>query len=83
VFAWNAGPDLDVVGYIIQIDKNNLFNSAEKMQFEVAGTSYIPGAPLADRKWFWRVRAVDVVGNIGPWSPIWRVIIDTGAATES
>jgi hypothetical protein len=78
-FMWNAVPDADVVAYIIQIDKNNLFASPEKIQQQVAGTSYTPGALLADRKWFWRVRAVDAVGNIGPWSPIWRIIIDTSA----
>jgi hypothetical protein len=79
-FTWNAVPDADVIAYLIQIDKNNLFNSAEKLQQQVTGTAYTPGAPLADRKWFWRVQAVDAVGNTGPWSAIWTVMVDTTAA---
>lgn len=36
--------------------------------------------PLAPNKWYWRVRAYDYVGNIGPWSPAWNfvVVLTTG-----
>ena len=81
-FTWNAVADADVVGYIIQIDKTYFFVSAERIMQQVAGTSYTPGAPLVDRRWFWRVAAVDAVGNIGPWSQFWSVIVDTAAPTS-
>jgi hypothetical protein len=70
-----------VVGYIIQIDKSNLFGSS-KIQQQVIGTSYTPDDPLANRKWFWRVQAVDAAGNLGPWSPIWNVIVNTALPTS-
>ncbi|MBN1565839.1 MAG: DUF333 domain-containing protein [Anaerolineae bacterium] len=80
-FTWNEVGDADVVGYIIQIDRNYLFTSTEKIQQQVAGTTYTPGDPLVDRRWFWRVAAVDAVGNQSPWSPFWSVIVATTTPT--
>jgi cytolysin (calcineurin-like family phosphatase) len=79
-FTWNPVADADVASYIIQIDKNYYFVSVEKIQQLVPGTSYTPGTPFADRRWFWRVAAVDAVGNVSAWSPFWNVVVDTSAA---
>ena len=81
-FEWNAVADADVVGYILQIDKNYFFASPERIQHEVAGTSYTPGE-LVDRRWFWRVAAVDAVGNQSAWSAFWSVIVNTTASPSA
>lgn len=44
-------------------------------------TDYIPTAALADGTWYWRVRTVDAVGNIGGWSSTWSFTIDTVTPT--
>jgi hypothetical protein len=81
-FTWNVVPDADVVGYIIQIDVWYYFASPNKIQAQVVGTSFTPAAPLADRRWFWRVAAVDAAGNVSFWSPFWNVVVDTGATSS-
>jgi hypothetical protein len=81
-FTWNAVPDADVVGYIIQIDVWYYFVSPNKIEEQVVGTSFTPAAPLADRRWFWRVAAVDAAGNQSFWSPFWNVTVDTSAPTS-
>ena len=35
----------------------------------VIGTSHSPTKPLPDNTYYWRVRAVDVDGNVGVWNP--------------
>ena len=33
------------------------------------GTSHAPTSPLPDNTYYWRVRAIDVDGNVGVWNP--------------
>ncbi|MBN1564224.1 MAG: hypothetical protein JXA10_10320, partial [Anaerolineae bacterium] len=82
LFTWDEVGDADVVGYIIQIDKNYFFASPEKIEQQVVDPAYTPGTALVDRRWFWRVAAVDAAGNVGPWSAFWSVIVDTSAPTS-
>ena len=35
----------------------------------VIGTSHSPTSPLPDNTYYWRVRAIDVDGNVGVWNP--------------
>jgi hypothetical protein len=34
----------------------------------------------ANGTWYWQARAVDVAGNVGPWSTVWTLNIDTSAS---
>lgn len=44
-------------------------------------TDYTLTTTLADRKWNWRVRTIDAVGNTGSWSSTWSFTIDTVTPT--
>jgi hypothetical protein len=74
-FIWNAatdnpsGVDHYVLGY-------TAFGAPTSVN--VTDTTYTSGA-LADSTYWWRVRAVDMAGNEGPWSNRWYVTIDTEA----
>jgi subtilisin family serine protease/Leucine-rich repeat (LRR) protein len=72
-FRWNAVSD--ATSYVIQIDRRSDFTSVDKLQASVVGVEYTP-TPLADRKWYWRVRAVDAAGNQSGWTTAWNVRVD-------
>ncbi|MFW5489830.1 MAG: glutamine amidotransferase-related protein [Desulfovibrio sp.] len=71
--------------YQVQLDVADTFSTKALRQYtvlEVAGSKVsallVPSAkPLADKsRWWWRVRAVDKRGNIGPWA-VSRFFVDT------
>lgn len=37
---------------------------------------------VADSEFWWRVRAVDAAGNLGPWSDLWHVTVDNTSPTD-
>jgi hypothetical protein len=71
---WDAIPG--AAAYRIQIDTKRDFSSRHLIDMTVSGTSYTP-VSLADGNWFWRVRAIDPVGNQSKWSDRRRITVDT------
>ncbi len=76
---WNPAldPESDALTYTLQIDDDEHFGSPVIQQGGLGGTSFIPGAALADSIYFWHVRACDGVVGCGPYSPASRFQIDT------
>ncbi len=66
-FDWEDLPDADLAGYVIQIDNNKDFSSPLVSE-TVTGSTYTATTPLSNRKYYWRVRGLDDVGNKGEWS---------------
>lgn len=53
--------------YEIQIDNASGFGSPDYSYTGIGGATYTAG-PLAAGKWYWRVRAVNTLGQAGAWS---------------
>jgi KaiC/GvpD/RAD55 family RecA-like ATPase len=66
--AFDSGSGVD--HYILQLDTSALFSTANLRTISVTGTSYqIPSdRPLSNGTWFWRISAVDSIGNVGGYS---------------
>ncbi len=72
----------DVTGaayYELQVDNSSTFGSPE-VAAAPAGSAYAVTTPLADGRYYWRVRAVDLAGNKGSWTSAWTVWIDIDPA---
>jgi hypothetical protein len=68
----------DALNYTLQIDSSIAFSSADLMVYDqIISTSYTPGLTMKDGMWYWRVRALDSTGNIGPFSDSSCFTIDT------
>ncbi|MEP0762123.1 MAG: M6 family metalloprotease domain-containing protein, partial [Chloroflexota bacterium] len=65
--AFDWGDVLDAVRYDLQVDNSSTFGSPEVVA-SPAGSAYTVTTPLADGRYYWRVRAVDLAGNSGSWS---------------
>jgi hypothetical protein len=78
-FTWNPSTDpgptpSGVSYYALEISTSSTFNGYQYTT--TSGTS--KQAPiLADGTWYWRVEAVDNVGNVGPWSATRSITVDT------
>lgn len=66
-FDWEDSAEVDLAHYVIQIDNNRDFSSP-LITLEVEASTYTTALELSNRGYFWRVRAVDEVGNRSPWS---------------
>jgi hypothetical protein len=71
--------DTDIDFYEVQFSLYSTFSTI----YGWANTSnnwFTVPVPLSPGKYYWRVRAYDYVGNIGPWSPAWNfvVVLTTG-----
>ncbi|MBI4707838.1 MAG: discoidin domain-containing protein [Candidatus Omnitrophica bacterium] len=73
--------------YIIQLDTNENFSSQNLIQYkDIPETDFYTTQKLVeadnplldDVRYYWRVRAVDSVGNIGPWAKS-RFFVDTSS----
>ncbi len=78
--AWNFTNDTTY--YQLQIAtsdsfSNLIFNST------VDNALYNLTTPLANGTYYWRVRAQDIVGNLGSWSSIWSFIIGTTSSEST
>jgi PGF-pre-PGF domain-containing protein len=63
----------------------SISDSAE-FPHENYGSGWIPenrweSPPIPDGVWYWRVRARDNAGNVGPWSEVRRMVVDTSVPT--
>lgn len=72
-FTWIEVPG--AATYIFELDRNDDFSSPEVYADNLTNPSYtVKGVSiLLGRVYFWRVRAVDEVGNMGPWSDVWSM----------
>jgi hypothetical protein len=85
-FQWNAASDSEsgLASYTLQIDTSTAFNSGNlKTIPAITQTSYAPSTALSDGTWYWRVKAVDNVGNQGSFSTYWSIIIQTSVSSLS
>jgi hypothetical protein len=82
-FTWDEVTDSTPVTYEFQSSMNPtqsggvLTTSLWKSGVLPGPTIHSVGAP--DGTWYWQVRAIDAAGNVGPWSEIWNVTLDTQA----
>lgn len=79
-FDWDDVPvDASGVTYQIQIDDGSPIAAPYVVdQSGLATSNYTPSA-LPDGPYWWRVRAIDGAGNIGAWSAVRKVTVDTQA----
>jgi N-acetylneuraminic acid mutarotase len=77
-FLWNPTGDSGsgVNSYTFQIDTSTTFNSGNLRTVPgITSTSYTLTSPLASGTWYWRVNAIDKVGNVGSYSDYWSITI--------
>jgi PKD repeat protein len=84
-FVWGAVNDPCGVTYHIQIDDDSDFSSPVYSAIDIGGNAYtLPDAgALASGGYYWRVRAMDSANNVGNWSDVWTLTIDTTAPPTS
>jgi len=80
-FVWNSVADPSGVTYQIQIDDNSDFSSPVYSAIDLTENTYtVPGELPMFTQFFWHVRAVDGVGNVGDGSGTWDfTVVPMGA----
>jgi len=85
-FSWTEVVDTDLVGYVLEISSDPSFSGKNTFSEDCPATSYQWPELLAQRKWFWRVRAKFDSGNaevLSSWSEIGEFVqINTEEANE-
>ena len=68
-FSWT--PVAGAAKYEVEVSYSRDFAPGSKVCCDkaVIGTSHSPTQPLPDNTYYWRVRAIDVDGNVGVWNP--------------
>ncbi len=68
-FSWQ--PVAGAARYEVEVSYSRDFAPGSKVCCDspVIGTSHSPTKPLPDNTYYWRVRAIDVDGNVGVWNP--------------
>jgi hypothetical protein len=68
-FSWQ--PVAGAARYDLEVNHSRDFAPGSKVccDMPLIGTSHSPTRPLPDNTYYWRVRAVDVDGNVGVWNP--------------
>jgi uncharacterized repeat protein (TIGR01451 family) len=78
-FRWMAVVDNSLpVTYTIQVDNNNDFSSPEINVQGLTDNACTSPVALTNDNYFWRVRATDNAGNLGPSSSTWTLLITRG-----
>ncbi|MBM4463373.1 MAG: hypothetical protein FJ012_08565, partial [Chloroflexi bacterium] len=82
---WSDVTDPSGVSYSLQIDDNADFSSPVVSKEELAESVYTltEGEALSDGTYYWRLGAIDGVGNDSGWTDAWSVIIDTTPPTAT
>ena len=73
-FTWNSVPH--GVDYQIQISISSAFTGTLAADLTVSESSYTPSTPLADAKYYWRVRVRNSVNAYSSWSAARSLSID-------
>ncbi len=76
-YNWEDIPEAS--NYSFQLDTLQSFNSSNLIDVIVSASSYTHSSPFVDGVWYWRVAAIDSAGDIGFYSEIDTVSIDTQA----
>lgn len=63
--------------YQVQIDADAAFGSPDQDVTGGVGDLTYTADPLADGRWYWRVRPINEYGVPGPWSARWFFTVDT------
>jgi hypothetical protein len=71
-FDWSDVSDISGITYEI-----NVYDSVGISKGRLISSEFTPIESLPSDVYFWRVRAIDDVGNESPWSEVWSVTIDT------
>jgi hypothetical protein len=73
-YSWSAVSSGGTTTYELEVDDNSGFSSPD-VDVTVTTTSSLPAISLRQGTNYWRVRAIDAAGNIGPWSVLrsWTV----------
>jgi len=79
---WLVVTDPSGVSYRVQVASDSGFNSLVVDVSSLAASAYTTAA-LAQGTWYWRVKAVDGVGNESAWSAQRNFIIDTAPAVPT
>jgi hypothetical protein len=76
-FNWENVEDISDVWYILQIATDTSFTNIVYEQIDLLSTYYPLNKTenLSMGDYYWRVRAVDGVNNIGPWSETWSFTV--------
>ena len=75
-FDWNDVADESGVTYTWQASYDPAFGSVLAQHAGLTASEvYSPGTP--DGAYYWRVMAIDTVGNESDWSAVWKVTVDT------
>jgi len=72
-FSWNTVSD--GASYEFEIDDDRGFRSPE--YHATVATTTLTAPSLPDSTYYWRVRALNLDAEPGPWSAAWQVTIDT------
>jgi len=79
---WDASVDASAVTYEIRYSQDpsrgddDILNGSN-VQTTTASTDQLQVSGLGEGYWFYQIRATDVAGNVGSWSNIWSLIVDT------
>jgi hypothetical protein len=65
--------------YELQVSNNNKFSTLTFAPMPSSATFVTVSTPLADGKYFWRVRTLNVFGAPGAWSKVQTLTVDTVA----
>lgn len=72
MLAWNE--TASATAYDLQLANSAAFDPIVLQQTGIVATTFTPSSPLvANREYFWRVRATNT-GGAGPWSAPWRFV---------
>jgi len=67
--------------YSLQLDTDTSFTTPNLHNLTVVTPPYVLPSPLTDGTWYWRVAGNDSAGDLGTFSEMWLLTIDTTAPT--
>ena len=79
---WDASVDASPVTYEIRYSQdpsrgeNDILNGSN-VQTVTANTDELQVSGLGEGYWFYQIRATDAAKNVGSWSNIWSLVVDT------
>lgn len=80
---WNPSPEADTHHYIYQSYNNAAATSIRWTGTYNAPTTQKMAVNVANTTFWWRVKAVDNLGNTSDWSDLWKVTVNNNAPVIS